>query len=79
MSFPLITAEVSYQRKSGTTETGFLENTKGARISLDDIYSSIIDIYKRNLLPSAYRANPPKIYFFDMTITSQGSKTYKGL
>lgn len=50
-----------------------------ARISLDDIYSSIIDIYKRNLLPSAYRANPPKIYFFDMTITNQGSKTYKGL
>lgn len=46
-SVPLMKSDLSYTGKTGAIQTGFLANWE-ARISLDDIYSSVIDIYKRN-------------------------------
>lgn len=47
LSVPPIKSDLRYTRKTEAIQTGFLANWE-ARISLDDIYSSVIDIYKRN-------------------------------
>lgn len=46
-SDPLIKSDLSYTKKTGAIQTGFLANWE-ARISLDDIFSSVIGIDKRN-------------------------------